>query len=411
MTKHSLQRPLLRGRIYPDHAETGDMPLYVLIYSLFIFLLPLLTGSQGIARWGLLTFWGATVVAYLIFLRLYFQGWWLRDRQLFKPIIGIAALGLLLLPINTGAQMMIVYAAAFAARLESLRMALLSLAALSAVFLLLAAYLGLPMLTLSPNVLAILAVFSVNRFSFDSERRRALLQLSQNEVAQLAQSAERNRIAADLHDLLGHTLSLVALKAELARKLVSRAPAQAEQELAELEAIARNSLQEVRRTVHGLHSAEFSVELAKSRLVLGAADMQLHSDIAELRLPAAVEAVLASALREAINNVVRHSKARVVRIRLCEHEHAAVLNISDDGRARELPREGFGLRMLRQRINDAGGTLTLECTQGLTLELRLPLPTTAASLDRTSVLVEPPLDRQPIVEHGSVAAFAQGASK
>lgn len=387
MNQHSAKRPLFRGRIYPDHPDTGDMPLYVLLYSLFIFLLPILTESQAIQRWGPWRFWGATLVAYVLFLRLYFQGWWLRDRLLFKPIVGIAGLGLLLLPINMGAQMMFVYAAAFAARLEKLPSALWSLAILSTLFVLAAWSLSMPFIALSPNLLAIVAVFSVNRFSFDSERRRALLQLSQKEVAQLAQSAERNRIAADLHDLLGHTLSLVALKAELARKLLHRNPELAEQELVELETIARNSLQEVRRTVHGMHSAELGVELAKSRLALGAADINLHTDVAQLALPVELEAVFASVLREAINNVTRHSGARTVRISFSLQDQQAVLRVSDDGRARELPREGFGLRMLRQRVTEAGGTLTVVCENGLSLEARLPAPENQL-LDKTSALAE-----------------------
>lgn len=387
MNQHSAKRPLFRGRIYPDHPDTGDMPLYVLLYSLFIFLLPILTESQAIQRWGPWRFWGATLVAYVLFLRLYFQGWWLRDRLLFKPIVGIAGLGLLLLPINMGAQMMFVYAAAFAARLEKLPSALWSLAILSTLFVLAAWSLSMPLIALSPNLLAIVAVFSVNRFSFDSERRRALLQLSQKEVAQLAQSAERNRIAADLHDLLGHTLSLVALKAELARKLLHRNPELAEQELVGLETIARNSLQEVRRTVHGMHSAELGVELAKSRLALGAADINLHTDVAQLALPVELEAVFASVLREAINNVTRHSGARTVRISFSLQDQQAVLRVSDDGRARELPREGFGLRMLRQRVTEAGGTLTVVCENGLSLEARLPAPENQL-LDKTSALAE-----------------------
>lgn len=389
MTANGTKRRLLRGRIYPDQADTGDMPLYVLLYSLFIFLLPILTESSSIQRIGPWRFWGATAMAYLLFLRLYFQGWWLRDQQLLKPIIGIAALGLLLLPINVGAQMMFVYAAAFGARLEKLSSALWCLVLLSALFVLAAWQLNLPLIALSPNLLALLAVFSINRFSFDSERRRALLQLSQQEVAQLAQSAERNRIAADLHDLLGHTLSLVALKAELARKLLYRNPAQVEQELIALETIARNGLQEVRRTVHGLHSAELGVELAKSRLALGAADINLHSDIAELALPVELEAVFASVLREAINNVIRHSGARVVRISFSRQDQQAILRVSDDGRAREQVREGFGLRMLRQRVTEAGGTLKLACNNGLSLEVRLPAPESLATLDKTSALAEP----------------------
>ena len=390
MSPHANTRaPIFQGRLYPDDPETGDMPLYVLLYSLFMFLLPVLGESQAIQRWGALYFWGATLIAYAFFLRLYFQGWWLRDRQLYKPIVGIAALGLLLLPINMGAQVMIVYAAAFAARLEKLRSALVTLLLLAGLWVFVAWCANLPLIALSPNLLAILAVFSINRFGFDSERRRALLQLSQSEISQLARSAERNRIAADLHDSLGHTLSLVALKAELARKLIQRAPEQAEQELLELETIARHSLQEVRRTMHGLHSAELGVELAKSRMALGAANMQLRSDITELNLPASLESVLASVLREAINNVIRHAGADCVSIVLCRQDEYALLRVHDNGRIRELPHEGFGLRMLRQRVVEAGGTLTLRCEQGLKLEARLPAPQQKNSLDKTSALAAP----------------------
>ncbi len=112
------------------------------------------------------------------------------------------------------------------------------------------------------------AVFFGNHHFLESQRKRAQLQLSHDEVRRLAALAERERIGRDLHDLLGHTLSLVALKSELAGKLVERDPQAARRELAEVTRVARDALSQVRSAVTGIRAAGLASELASARLLL-----------------------------------------------------------------------------------------------------------------------------------------------
>ncbi|MDH4063561.1 MAG: histidine kinase, partial [Acidobacteriota bacterium] len=185
---------------------------------------------------------------------------------------------------------------------------------------------------------------------------------------------ERERIARDLHDLLGHTLSVVALKAELARTLVPHDQARAVQEIADVEQAARAGLAEVRAAIAGYRSVGFFAELANVRRTLADAGLVTRVEAPEgLPLPPAEEAALALALREAATNVIRHAHATEVRIRL---EHAAgvvVLEIADDGRGGQTPL-GHGLTGMRERITALGGDLVRQSDRGTRLRITLPLP-------------------------------------
>src|SRR5690606_23327137 len=146
--------------------------------------------------------------------------------------------------------------------------------------------------------------------------RNAQLRLSQEEVQRLARSAERERIGRDLHDLLGHTLSLVAMKSELALKLFERDPAQARRQMAGVERIPRDALVQVRRAVSGIRAAGIETELAGARLGLLSAGVRLDYRLQPLSLPVETETVLALAVREAVTNVMRHASASRVEVEL-----------------------------------------------------------------------------------------------
>lgn len=183
------------------------------------------------------------------------------------------------------------------------------------------------------------------------------LEATRGKVAELAVSEERLRLSRDLHDLLGRNLSLIALKSELARRLLGRDRAAAESEIRDIESVARESLQEARAAVRGLRRASLAPELDRSRETLEAAGID-----AELRtagpLPAAVETLLAFAVREATTNVVRHSGARHCEISVRRVDGFAELDVRDDGigTAGGVV-EGTGLRGLAERMAEARGTL------------------------------------------------------
>jgi two-component system sensor histidine kinase DesK len=150
---------------------------------------------------------------------------------------------------------------------------------------------------------------------------------------------------------------VIALKSELARKLLGRDPAAAEREVRDVEAVARESLQEARAAVLGLRQARLASEIDQARDTLTAAGIEVTVHTGD-PLPAAVQAPLAFAVREATTNVLRHSRARHCDIALRPAGDRAVLEVRDDGiGGTDCPERGTGLRGLGERMAEAGGTL------------------------------------------------------
>src|SRR5215469_2630711 len=140
------------------------------------------------------------------------------------------------------------------------------------------------------------------------------LHAAREERARLAVAEERLRLARDLHDLLGHTLSMIALKSELAGRLVEQEPARAMQEIREVERAARQILREVREAVAGYRQPALSSELEGARQLLEAAGIEYQFEQTAGELPPSIDAVLAWTVREGVTNVIRHSRARWCRI-------------------------------------------------------------------------------------------------
>jgi two-component system sensor histidine kinase DesK len=165
----------------------------------------------------------------------------------------------------------------------------------------------------------------------DLRMRNAELLQARAELARVAVAEERARFARDLHDLLGHTLSVIALKAELAGKLIASDPDRAAQEVEEVEDVARNALGEVRLAVSGYRQPTLDGELAGARLALSAAGIDADVVRPEVSLAPEVEAVMAWTVREGATNVIRHSGARRCTVRLTAGRTDAVIEVLDDG--------------------------------------------------------------------------------
>jgi two-component system sensor histidine kinase DesK len=205
-------------------------------------------------------------------------------------------------------------------------------------------------------------------------RSREVLLRKQEEVEHLATIAERERISRDLHDLLGHTLSLIALKAELAGKLARRDADAAAREIKDIEETARKALSEVRSAVTGYRQAGFAYELDSARSSLAAANIALHAEVQPFALPPAAENVMSLALREAVTNIVRHARAATrCDVALSAERGLIVLRIVDDGGAPDEIRAGNGLTGMRERVGALGGSLVVQGGRGLALELSLPM--------------------------------------
>lgn len=190
----------------------------------------------------------------------------------------------------------------------------------------------------------------------------AELQQARAEIARLAVESERLRFARDLHDTLGHALSAIAVKSELARKLVHRDADRTEEELADIEQVARQALQDVRDTVTGYRSRSLPEELDGALEVLKAAGISCSVEGPDESFPVEAGSLLAWVVREAATNVVRHSRAAGCRVRLRRDGRTAELEVTDDGvgTAPGGPpgAGGHGLAGLAERVAGAGGTLT-----------------------------------------------------
>jgi signal transduction histidine kinase len=167
---------------------------------------------------------------------------------------------------------------------------------------------------------------------------------------------ERLRLARDLHDLLGHGLSLITIKSQLARRLFVHGQSErAASEIADIERVARESLQDVRQAVDGYRQPSFTSAVAGARAALAAAGIESTVDVSAESLPTAVDATLAWAVREGVTNVIRHSGAAACSIRLTREANRASLEITDNGAPAAMSAPGNGLRGLQERAAARGG--------------------------------------------------------
>lgn len=202
------------------------------------------------------------------------------------------------------------------------------------------------------------------------------LREARGEVARLAANEERLRIARDLHDLLGHTLSLIVLKSEVASRLADRDPAKSLAEVDDIQAVARQALGDVREAISGYRQRNLTDELRNARNVMAAADIELTVTMSGTPLPDPVDGVFGWAVREGVTNILRHSGARSVAISVARRGGDAELEITDDGRGTE-PADGHGngLRGLEERVTSSGGTVSAgpRAEGGFRLHVRAPL--------------------------------------
>lgn len=198
------------------------------------------------------------------------------------------------------------------------------------------------------------------------QRYNRILRDTRAELAQNAVAQERLRFARDLHDLLGHTMSLIVVKAEVVRRLVEREPALAAEAAADIETIGRRALTEVREAVNGYRAPEFPVELDSVRTALASAGISVRVRHDGPPVPPAASQVFGWVIREAATNVIRHSGAKVCEVTVTVDGRAAMVEVRDTGHGHRLvagpgdtaTRNGVGLVGLRERVIAAGGTLT-----------------------------------------------------
>jgi two-component system, NarL family, sensor histidine kinase DesK len=199
--------------------------------------------------------------------------------------------------------------------------------------------------------------------------------------ADLVVAQERLRVSRELHDVLGHRLGIIALKAELAGDLAATDPARAAAESGEIREIAAATLAEARQAVHGETVADLATQIASAELVLGSAGIETTIDVDSAQVSASASRLLAAVVREAVTNILRHSDARKVSITFDGTERCSTLVIVNDGARRPKggtapggPSSGTGLAVLAARCATAGGRLVSGPANDGRFEVRVELP-------------------------------------
>jgi two-component system sensor histidine kinase DesK len=195
------------------------------------------------------------------------------------------------------------------------------------------------------------------------------------ELARLAAENERTRIARDLHDLLGHSLTTITVKAGLARRLGEADPARAVSQIAEVEELSRRALADVRAVVSGYRDVTLTSELARGRELLRASGITADLPTATDMVAPAYQELFGWAVREGLTNVIRHSRASSCAVRLSP----SCVEVTDDGIGSAAP-PGNGLRGLRERAADAGGTVDAGPLRPKGWRLRVWVPVADAPL-------------------------------
>jgi two-component system sensor histidine kinase DesK len=358
-------------RLLPKNREHGWAPYTWLFYFGFFLLNPIINH----VGWKM---WLATGLGSIAFLTLYFSFFWLRCPWNLLNLAGMLLLGVGFAQFNDGSCTFFIFTAAFipfAVEKESTALKLLATVLAVATLEWWLLHLSGWFLFYGGGLSAV--VGGGNMYFAQRNRANQRLRKANEEIEHLAKVAERERIARDLHDVLGHTLSVIILKSELAGKLIDNDPQRAKAEIADVEQTSRAALADVRSTIRGYRAHSLEAELKHAKDTLETAGVTVTSESAEVRLTPSQESVVALVVREAVTNVVRHARARNCHLRMMPVNGSCRIEIKDDGLGGGAV-EGNGLRGMRERIEALGGTLERENSVGTRLSIEFPLSQTKA---------------------------------
>ncbi|WP_306014730.1 sensor histidine kinase [Oceanicaulis sp. MMSF_3324] len=292
-----------------------------------------------------------------------------KPRRVLMATAYASFLSLALIPVVGMSGNFHIFAVTLLAGLRPQKLALLAMAGLSAFYMVASWLLDVTLFELVLSQFIAVMAGMATLAGYESAQRVTVRERNLRMEAELAALRERERIAQDLHDLLGHTLTTIAVKSELAARLLDADADRARSEIIEIRDAARITLKDVRAAVAGMHVTTVHQELSRARSALSAADIRLVVEGEPPELDQAAHAALGLALREAITNIIRHSGAETAHIRFAPE---GALIIEDDGQGGAL-NAGTGLMGMRRRIESLGGEMQIESRDsGVRVTLSLP---------------------------------------
>ena len=356
----------LDQRLLPRGLAEPYSPYVWLIY-LPLFFLPVIYYHHS--SWQLV----ATAAITLAFLLVYFHCFWVNTSIKILHIFVVIVLGVIAAFITPTACTLFIYAAGMCQALNNTRLAYTVLAINLATVALISwlftyeVYFYLPALVFS----LLTGITTIYQQALNDKKRELIL--SRQETQRLAKIAERERIARDLHDLIGHTFSVITLKADLAGRLLDKGTdndlQKARSEIKQLETISRDALSQVREVVSGYRSSDLLSELANARNIFAGIDVEFDYQLVELResqlnQDMVTNKELAIVFRELVTNIIKHANASKVMVTLNKHQQGLLLSVQDNGKgmpADASQEHGFGngLKGINERISKLQGWVKL----------------------------------------------------
>lgn len=310
-----------------------------------------------------------------IFLFVYFTSFRVRGAKLKACVAAMVLLGIGLEPVSITSCVFLVYAGAAAANIRPFSHTVLTGVAIVFVIVVYSLVTQAHAFFWAPAILfGTMTGVSVylSQALVDSNTR---LISSQKRAKHLAALAERERIARDLHDLLGHTLTVIAVKSDLASKVVEQDPARAKQELKEIHQTTREALSDIRSAINGIKNVSLASELANAKMALASADISAEVDSLNQEFPEHIGAALAMLVKEGVTNIIRHADAEHCEIRVSRVGETAKLVIKDNGVGFDR-KEGSGISGMRNRVSALQGRFEIQGGDGTTISAYIPLSAT-----------------------------------
>lgn len=329
-----------------------------------------------------------TLLALFAFLALYFHAFWVKGQDVIYHILAITLLGTFIALVTPTASTLFIYAGAFCCRLNPLKYAVAVLIALLLWITAISWFFKFEFYFYLPTLVFTLIVGILNIYHYALHQNKQALILSRKETQRLAKIAERERIARDLHDLIGHTFSVITLKADLAGRLLDKGLdkdlEKARTEIKQLEDISRDALSQVREVVSGYRSSDLLSELANAKNVFASVDIAFHYqfeniDEQQIELDTASNKELAIVLRELVTNIIKHAQATHVTVTIKHENDKIVLAMQDNGQGFENSHhQGFGIKGIEERIQKLQGVVSIKTGgdyRGTLSEIGLPMAT------------------------------------